>query len=114
MSRKSSTINTDEAVTRPQPRTTEGREIQIASLAVDLAEKKIRDGTASNQLIIHYLNIASSNNRLEKELLEKKKELMDAKIELAKSNSTGNQSYIDAINALKSYSGESENYEDIQ
>ena len=50
--------------------TPEARENQLVSLAVDLAEQQLRDGTASSQVITHYLKLGSTKERLEKEKLE--------------------------------------------
>ena len=52
---------------------------QLVSLAVDLAEKQLREGTASSQVITHYLKLGSTKERIEKEILEKQKELIEAK-----------------------------------
>ena len=48
----------------------EARENQLISLAVDLAEKQLQEGTASSQVITHYLKLGSTKERLEKEKLE--------------------------------------------
>lgn len=83
----------------------DARENQLASLAIDLAEKKLRDGTASNQLIIHYLKAVSSKERIEKEKLEIEKELMAAKREAIKAAERQDLMYKEAIDAMRSYSG---------
>ena len=57
--------------------TPEARENQMISLAVDLAEKQLREGTASSQVITHFLKLGSSKEKLEKEILEKQKEIFD-------------------------------------
>ena len=54
----------------------EARENQLISLAVDLAEQQLRDGTASSQVISHFLKLASTKERLEREILEKHKDLI--------------------------------------
>ena len=56
--------------------TPEARENQMISLAVDLAEKQLMEGTASSQVITHYLKLGSTKERIEKEILEKQKEEM--------------------------------------
>ena len=61
--------------------TPEARENQMISLAVDLAEKQLREGTASSQVITHYLKLSTSKERLERDILEKQKELSTAKTE---------------------------------
>ena len=65
--------------------TPEARENQLISLAVDLAEKQLREGTASSQVITHYLKLGSTKERIEKEILEKQKDLIDAKTQNLKS-----------------------------
>ena len=61
--------------------TPEARENQLIYLATELAEKQLRDGTASSQVITHYLKMGSSKERIEKEILEKQKDLISAKTE---------------------------------
>lgn len=85
--------------------TPEARENQLISLAVDLAEKQLQEGTASSQVLTHYLKLASTKERIEKELLEKKKELLEAKTEALKSAKRIEELYVDAITAMKKYSG---------
>lgn len=87
----------------------EARENQLISLAVNLAEEKLRDGTASNQLIVHYLKLGSSKERLEKEKLEKENELLKAKTEALESAKKSEELYAQAIAAITRYSG---HYED--
>ena len=65
--------------------TPEARENQLVSLAVDLAEQQLRDGTASSQVITHYLKLGSTKERLEKEKLEEENKLLKAKTEAMQS-----------------------------
>lgn len=88
------------------------RENQLAALAIDLAEKKLRDGTASNQLIIHYLKAVSSKEAIEKEKLELEKQLLEAKREAIKAAKDNDIDYKNAIRAMRSYSGLDEEDED--
>ena len=83
----------------------EARENQLISLAVNLAEEKLRDGTASNQLIVHYLKLGSTKERLEKEKLEKENELLKAKTEALESAKKSEELYAEAIKAITRYSG---------
>lgn len=85
--------------------TAEGRENQMVALAVDLAEKQLRKGIASSQVISHYLKIGSTKERLEKEILEKQKDLITAKTEAIKSAKRVEELYKDALTAMRSYSG---------
>ena len=56
---------------RPPATSVEARENQLISLAVDLAERQLSEGTASSQVITHYLKLGTTKDRLEKEKLEK-------------------------------------------
>ncbi len=85
--------------------TPEARENQMISLAVDLAEQQLRDGTASSQVITHYLKLGSTKERIEKEILEKQKELISAKTETLKSAQRIEELYTEAISAMRNYSG---------
>ena len=85
--------------------TPEARENQLISLAVDLAEKQLQEGTASSQVITHYLKLGSTKERIEKEILEKQKELISAKTENLKSAKKIEELYAEAISAMKRYSG---------
>ena len=82
----------------------ESRENQLVSLAVDLAEKQLQEGTASSQVISHYLKIGSSKERIEKEILEKQKELIVAKTENLQSAKRIEELYENALNAMRNYS----------
>lgn len=90
----------------------ESRENQLISLAVNLAEEKLRDGTASNQLIVHYLKLGSTKERLEKEKLEKENELLKAKTEALESAKKSEELYAEVIKAITRYNGEYEEEED--
>lgn len=92
--------------------TPEARENQLIALAVDLAEKQLREGKASSQVICHYLKLASSKDRLEKELLEKQVELAAAKTEMLQSAKRTEELYLNALNAMKSYSGRDDGEEE--
>jgi hypothetical protein len=83
--------------------TPEAREIQLVSMAVDLAEQQLLNGTASSQVITHYLKLGSSKERLEKEILEKQKELISAKTENLKSAQRVEELYANALEAMRSY-----------
>lgn len=86
--------------------TPEARENQMISYAVDLAEKQLREGTASSQVITHYLKLGSTKEKIEKEILEKQKELISAKTEALKSAKRIEELYTNAIKAMRSYSGQ--------
>ena len=85
--------------------TPEARENQMISLAVDLAEKQLMEGTASSQVITHYLKLGSTKERLEKEKLEEENKLLRAKTEALQSAKRVEELYSDAIAAMRKYSG---------
>lgn len=86
--------------------TPEARENQLISLATDLVEKRLREGTASSQETTHFLKLASTKARLEKQILEKQAELITAKIEAINSQKNMDEVYKRAIDAMRNYSGQ--------
>lgn len=101
---KASRSSEKQTASRP-PTTLEAQENLMISLAVQCAEKQLRDGTASSQVITHYLKLGSTKEKLEKEILEKQKELMDAKTRSINSNSEAKDLYEKALTAFRRYSG---------
>lgn len=87
------------------PLSPEAKENQMISLAMDLAEQQLRDGTASSQLITEFVKRGSTKARLEKEILEEQKELMAAKKESLQSAKRVEELYENAIKAMRRYSG---------
>ena len=83
--------------------TPEQRENQMISLAIDLAEKQLMEGTASSQVITHYLKLGSTKERIEKEILEKQKDLIEAKTQSLQSSQKIEALYSEAIKAMQSY-----------
>ena len=84
----------------------EARENQMISLAVDLAERQLMEGTASSQVITHYLKLGSTKEKIEKEILENKKELIKAQTESMQSSQKVEELYENALNAMRAYSGQ--------
>lgn len=85
--------------------TPEARENQLISLAVDLAEQQLREGTASSQVITHYLKLGSIREKLERERLEEENKLLKAKTEALQSQKRMDELYAEAIKAMKNYGG---------
>lgn len=85
--------------------TPEARENQLISLAVDLVEQRLRDGTASSQETTHFLKLASQKNRIELERAKLENELIKAKTQALKDQADMKALYEDAINAMRRYSG---------
>lgn len=93
--------------TRRRPATTpEGQENQLVSLAYDAVEKRIRDGNASAQELVHFLKLGSTRERLEQERLQRENLLLAAKVEAMASASRIEELYKGAIDAMRSYSGQ--------
>jgi len=85
--------------------TDEGRESQLVSLAIDLAEKQLSEGTASSQVITHYLRLGSTREKLEQERLHRENVLLDSKVEMLASAKKVEELYAEALNAMRSYVG---------
>lgn len=101
--------------TKPKMRpalTPEARENQLISLAVDLVEERLRNGTASSQETTHFLKLGSPKARLEKEKLEREVELLRAKTEAIESAKHVEELYANAIKAMQKYSGNGDSDED--
>lgn len=91
---------------RPPATTPEARENQMISLAVDLAEKQMREGTASSQTISHYLKLGSTRERLEQQRLMREVDLLQKKAEGMASATRVEELYEKAITAMRSYAGQ--------
>ena len=83
----------------------EARENQLVSLAVDLAEQQLRDGTASSQVITHYLKLGSRREKLEREKIELENELTRARTEAVASSKDVEELMERAIDSMRRYSG---------
>lgn len=102
---KSKQTQTSPSRTMRPASTPEARENQLVSLAVELAERQLLDGTASSQVITHYLKLGSQKEKLEYELKKKQMDLMVAKTEQIQSSQRVEELYINALEAMKGYSG---------
>lgn len=85
---------------------TDAREKQLIALAVDLAEQQLRDGTASSQLITHYLKLASLEQKHKIEKLQAENELLRAKASSLQSQQRTEEMIADAMKAFRNYSGQ--------
>ena len=92
--------------------TPEARENQMIALAVDLAEKQLLEGTASSQVITHYLKLGTMKQKIEMEILEKQKALIEAKTENLQSAKRIEELSKNALDAMKNYSGHMTDSED--
>ena len=83
----------------------ESRENQMISYAINLAEQQLLDGTASSQVITHYLKLGSMKHRKEIEKLEEENKLLRAKTEAIESQKNIEDLYKKVVDAMKVYSG---------
>jgi len=91
---------------RPPAATPEARENQLINLSYDLAERQILEGTASAQVVTHFLKLGSTRERLEQIKIARETKLMDAKIESMASMARVEELYKDAMDAMRNYSGQ--------
>ena len=92
----------------PPARTLEEREDQLIALANERAEEQLRNGTASSQVIVHFLRLGSTRNQIELEKLRKENELLKAKAHAIESGERMEELYAEAIKAMGHYRGESD------
>lgn len=90
----------------------EVRENQLIALAVDLAEKKLRDGTASSQIITTLLNLATTKYKLEMKRIESDIRLKESKAKSLLDSEDLKELYAGAIDAMRSYRGHSDEEEE--
>lgn len=90
----------------------DARENELIFLASNLAEKQLRDGTASSQVLTHYLKLGSAKARLEKRLLEKQIDLAEAKTKSYRVAEQSEATARAAVEAMRSYRSSSEEYDD--
>lgn len=94
--------------TRPKQRpasTAKGREAQMVNLATDLAEEQLRNGTASSQVIVHFLKLGTEKEKLERQKLEMETEKLKAQAEAFRSAKHMEELYEEAIKAFGIYRG---------
>lgn len=87
--------------------TPEARENQLVAMAYDLAETRIREGTATAQEIVHFLKLGSTKERLEREKLERENSLLQVKTDSISATRRDDSFYEKVLDAFRSYSGAS-------
>ena len=90
---------------KPPALTPEARENQLISLAVDLAEKQLTEGTASAQVITHFLKLATEKERLEREKLARENLVLEKKAESFETQKRIEELYDSAIKSMRAYNG---------
>ena len=88
------------------PSTSEGEENMLIALAYDRAKEKLLDGTASSQIIMHFLKAGSKRERLENKKLESENDLLLAKKKSLEDSADSKEMYEEAIRAFRGYSGQ--------
>jgi len=107
--KKAKAVTSSESSLKMRPALSpEARENQMISLAMDLAEQQLRDGTASSQLITEFVKRGSTKARIEQEILEEQKELIGAKTQSLQSAQRIEELYKNALDAMRNYSGQGE------
>lgn len=100
------------SIQKPRPALTpEARENQLISLAIDLVEQRLLDGTASSQETTHFLKLATSKAKLERERFELENELIKAKTKNLRDQADMKALYEEAIAAMRRYGGHSSDYD---
>ena len=92
--------------------TPEDQEDQLIALAVDLAVQRLKDGTASNQLVSEIIKLGTVKERLAREKLQRENEMLKAKTEAIEASKNNGEMYLKAIEAMRRYSGYSGDDED--
>ena len=98
----------------PPASTPEARENQLISAAMDLAEERILDKSASNSLLIHYLRLGSTRERMEKEFISKRIENLEAKTEAIYTEKRVDEMYRRALDAMRVYQGQTQYDDDLE
>ena len=83
----------------------ENREAQLSALAMDRAEEQLRDGTASSQIICHYLKLATVKAQIELEKEREEIKLLKAKTEALEMSKLQTERIEEAIRAMRCYQG---------
>lgn len=96
---------------RPPATTIQARENQLIAITVNLAEKQIRDGTASSQIITHFLKLGTAREELERDKLRNENELLKARVDAIVATADRDIMYGKAIDAMRLYSGEADEEE---
>ena len=94
------------------PLSPEADEQICISLAIDLVKERLRNGTASSQETTHFLKLATSKAKIEKEILEKQRDLIVAKTEVMQSQKRSEELFAEAVKAFRGYSGQGNVEED--
>lgn len=101
-----------EKPTRRPAQTVEGRENQLVTLAIDLAEKQLEDGTASSQVMTHFLKLGTVREQMDRDRMQAELDLMRAKIAAMESQQSMEAKYAEALDAMRVYTGQTSDLPD--
>lgn len=87
----------------PPTLTPAGREARMIAYAMDLAEEQLRNGTASSQVITHFLKLGTETAKLELERLQNENKLIQAKADEINSKKENKELYAQALQAMSRY-----------
>lgn len=105
MKKATVTTSSDSKKRRRPALSPEAEEDEMIALAVARAKEQLIDGTASSQIIVHYLKMASTEERIKREILEKQKDLIEAKTTNLQNTSRSAEIAQKALDAFRHYSG---------
>lgn len=112
MARRKAIDSTEPPKSLPPALTLEGRENQLIALAMDLAERRMLEGTASSQEVTHFLKLGSSKAVLERDKLREENKLLRAKTESLQAQRSNEELLAKALKVLRGYRGEDEGEDD--
>ena len=113
-SKKKVTGRVREKRNRPPANSPEIREQQLVALAMDLAEKQLRDGTATSQVMTHFLKVGSETERLAREKLRNENKLLLARVDDLESRNRIEELYAKALLAMSRYSGDFDPHQELE
>lgn len=104
--RRKATPEDEQFPERPPAKTPDGRESQLVNYAINLAEKQLREGTASSQVITHFLKLGTEREKLEREKIARENQLLQAKVDSLANADSSEKMYREALKAMARYSGQ--------
>lgn len=104
MAKANTKTSSNSRTTRPAL-SPEARENQLINLAVDLAERQLRDGSASSQVITHFLKQSTVKAQLELEKLRIENRKTEAQIKSIENADEMKALYENALKAMRNYQG---------
>lgn len=105
MAKASTSATNSNKKTRRPALSPEARENQMIALAIDLAEQQLMDGTASSQVITHFLKLGTTKAELEKEKLRIENKKTEAQIKSLQNADEMKEVYEKALKAMRNYQG---------